>query len=192
MKMSNIEMLPQYSTVKFTDVWESAADFCYTYQNIGIPKIIKVENAQTLYYLLYAKYGNSPIANRDVEQFKYKIFSIVYQYGPTWEKKLDIQAKLRAISDDDLLKGAKAIYNSAMNPSTAPATQTLDELPYINGQNTTNYKKSKMDAYGQLWELLNTDVTGQFLTKFKDCFKKFVRPEMPLVYITEEEDEQGE
>ena len=79
-----------------------------------------------------------------------------------------------------------------MNPSTAPATQTLDELPYINGQNTTNYKKSKMDAYGQLWELLNTDVTGQFLTKFKDCFKKFVRPEMPLVYITEEEDEQGE
>ena len=54
MKMSNIEMLPQYSTVKFTDVWESAADFCYTYQNIGIPKIIKVENAQTLYYLLYA------------------------------------------------------------------------------------------------------------------------------------------
>ena len=190
--MSNIEMLPQYSTVKFTDVWESAADFCYTYQNIGIPKIIKVENAQTLYYLLYAKYGNSPIANRDVEQFKYKIFSIVYQYGPTWEKKLDIQAKLRAISDDDLLKGAKAIYNSAMNPSTAPATQTLDELPYINGQNTTNYKKSKMDAYGQLWELLNTDVTGQFLTKFKDCFKKFVRPEMPLVYITEEEDEQGE
>ena len=109
--MSNIEVLPQYSTVKFTDVWESAADFCYTYQNIGIPKIIKVENAQTLYYLLYAKYGNSPIANRDVEQFKYKIFSIVYQYGPTWEKKLDIQAKLRAISDDDLLKGTWEIMH---------------------------------------------------------------------------------
>lgn len=100
--------------------------------------------------MLYARYGNNPIANRDTHQFKFKIFSIIYQYGPTWEKRLAIQEDLRGLSGDDLLKGTKAIYNSALNPSTAPSTGSLDELTYINSQNTTNYKKSKMDAYAQL------------------------------------------
>jgi hypothetical protein len=34
-----------------------------------------------------------------------------------------------------------------------------------------------MDAYAQLMDLLETDVTGEFLTKFKGCFKQFVLPE---------------
>ena len=70
-------------------------------------------------------------------------------YGPTWEKRLDIQEKLRNISDDELRLGSKAIYNHALNPSTAPSTQALEELSYINDQSTSNYRKSKMDAYMQ-------------------------------------------
>ena len=54
-----------YSTKKFTDIYETLNDFIYDYNNIGIPKIISVENCTTLYYLLYAKFGNSPIANYD-------------------------------------------------------------------------------------------------------------------------------
>lgn len=183
-------MIPQYSTVLFTDIWDDVTEFLDDYSSLGIPTTISTTNATTLYYLLYARYGNNPIANRDEEQFKYKIFSIVFQYGPTWEKRLDIQAKLRNISDADLLVGSKAIYNAALNPGTAPSTSALDELTYINSQNTTNYKKSKMDAYGQLWELLNTDVTGEFINKFKVCFKQFVAPERPLIYVSEGEDDK--
>lgn len=188
----DLSMLPQYSTILFTDVWESVNDFLYDYQNNGIPKTIDVaKSAQTLYYLLYARYGNNPIANRDVNQFKAKVMSIIFSYGPTWEKRLDIQAKLRNLTDDQILVGAKAIYNQALNPSDAPGTGTLEELDYINQQNTTNYKKAPMEAYGQLWELLSIDVTTEFINKFKVCFKTFVMPERPLVYETEE-DEQGE
>lgn len=188
----DLSMLPQYSTILFTDVWESVNDFLYDYQNNGIPKTIDVaKSAQTLYYLLYARYGNNPIANRDVNQFKAKVMSIIFSYGPTWEKRLDIQAKLRNLTDDQILVGAKAIYNQALNPSEAPGTGTLEELGYINQQNTTNYKKAPMEAYGQLWELLSIDVTTEFINKFKVCFKTFVMPERPLVYETEE-DEQGE
>lgn len=187
--MTNCKMLPQYSTILFTDVWDEASEFIKDYTHAGIPTTISTTNATTLYYLLYARYGNNPIANRDKNQFKYKILSIIFQYGPTWEKKLDIQTKLRAITDDDLLKGSKAIYNAALNPSTTPATSTLEELTYINSQNTTNYKKSKMDAYSQLLELLETDVTGEFINKFKICFKQFVAPEKPLLYVSEEEEE---
>lgn len=148
--MSNVEMLPQYDTKLFNEIWESVNDFCYDYQHVGIPTTISVQSATTLYYLLYAKYANNPLANYDENQFKYKVFSIIYSYGPTWEKKLSIQTRLRSLSEDDLIKGSKAIYNTALNPSDAPGTGTLEELDYINSQNTTNYKRSVMEAYGQL------------------------------------------
>lgn len=190
--MSNVEMLPQYSTVSFTDIWCSAEDFKADFADSPFAGCIQdgsvkeqKDNVSLVFYLLYAKYGNNPIANRDEQQFKYKIFSIIFQYGPTWEKRLYIQDQLRKIKDEDLIIGSKAIYNAALNPSTAPSTGSLDELTYINSQNTTNYKKSKMDAYAQLWELLRTDVTGEFINKFKVCFKQFVAPEQPLIYVTE-------
>ena len=103
----NNDMLPQYDTKIFTDIWEEASDFLYDYQHLGIPTTISTNSATTLYYLLYAKYANSPIGNRDEEQFKYKVFSVVFQYGPTWEKRLSIQTSLRALTLDDLVDGGK-------------------------------------------------------------------------------------
>ena len=113
-------------------------------------------------------------------------------YGPTWEKRLDIQQKLRNLTDSEIATGAKAVYNSALNPSTAPSTGSSDELPYINSQNTTNYKKSKMDAYAQLWDLLETDVTAEFINRFRVCFKQFVRPEKTWIYVTDLDEEDDE
>ena len=89
------------------------------------------------------------------------------------------------------MAGGKAIYNQALNPSAEPGTGTLEELGYINAQNTTNYKKSKLEAYSILTDLLKTDVTENFLTKFKICFKTFVMPEKVLVYV-DDEDSEGE
>lgn len=184
--MSNL--LPGYATKTFSEIYESVNDFIYDYNNLQIPKIITVQNCSTLYYLLFAKFGNSPIANYDITQFKYKLFSIIWQYGPTWEKRLEIQANLRALTEDDLLKGSKAIYNHAYNPETQPKTGDLDEINYINEQNSTNYKKSKMDAYTQLWNLLDTDVTTDFLNKFGKLFKKFASPGT-LLYVEDVDDE---
>lgn len=189
--MSSIQMIPQYDTKLFTEIWESAADFKTEFLASPFASSISStspDNVTTLYYLLYARYGNSPICNMDENQFKYKIYSTIFQYGPTWEKRLDIQAKLRALTEADLMTGAKAIYNSAYNPSTAPTTGSLEELEYINGQNTTNYKKSKMEAYSILWELLKTDVTSAFLGKFRTCFKQFVKPEFTRIYVSEEDE----
>ena len=187
--MSN-EMLPRYSTKLFCEIYEEVNDFIYDYNNIGIPKIISVQSATTLYYLLYSRFANNPIANYDEEQWKYKIFSIIWQYGPSWEKRLDIQTKLRALTEEDLLKGSKAIYNHANNPNQAPSTATLEEVEFINDQSTTNHKKSKMDAYSQLWDLISTDVTSEFLNKFTKCFKTFVYPERPLLYVTNVDEDE--
>ena len=182
-----MNLLPQYDTKLFTDIYDKVDTFVADYNTINLGGITKPELVNKLFYLLYAKFGNSPIANLDENQFKYKLFSTVFMYGPAWEKKLDIQNEIRNLSADELLQGAKAIYNHALNPETDPSTLAPDELTYINEQNTTQYKKSKMDAYGQLWRLISTDVTADFLAKFNDCFKKFVRPANPLIYVTDEE-----
>lgn len=202
----DITMLPQYSTMTFTEIWDNAGDFKTDFQAGPFAGCIHYGEAKPspeqgnydddvslVYYLLYARYGNSPIANRDINQFKFKIYSVIFQYGPTWEKRLEVQKKLRELNEEELRTGAKAIYNAAFNPSTAPATSSLEELEYINQQNTTGYKKSKLEAYSILWEALKSDVTGEFIKKFENCFKKFVRPEHPLLYITDEvEEDEGE
>ena len=316
----NSEMLPRYDTELFTEVWQDVKDFLYDYQHVGIPTTISTANATTLYYLLYAKYGNTPIANYDQTQWKYKMFSIIFQYGPTWEKRLSIQTTLRGLQVSDLVDngsfhelfshtasetssktgsdnntrtlnttetntGTSAVANTgtdttastgtqnvthtgtvgttgetediknhAYNPSTAPAQNAYSPLSYINEQNatknnvdntvtnnltdtttndlqnqtthnttstttndlsradtgtitdarditdsataentsqnetTTVMTAGKLKAYEKLLELLDTDVTGNFISKFKVCFKQFVMPERRMIYVTDLEE----
>lgn len=184
------QMTPQYNTVLFTNIYSDVGEFTNDYISLGIPQTISIDSARTLYYLLYARYGNSPIANRDINQFKYKLFSIIFQYGPTWEKKLDIQYKVRNLSEEELMSGSKVINNHAYNPGDAPGTAALDELNYINDQSTQNYKKSKADAYMTLWGMLAEDVSESFINRFKVLFKAFVLPENPLLYSDEDEEEE--
>lgn len=299
--MSREEMIPQYDTELFTEVWEDVQDFLYDYQHIGIPTSISTANATTLYYLLYARYGNTPIANYDQTQWKYKMFSVIFQYGPTWEKRLAVQGILRNMSIEDLVDNGglselfnhtgsanvtktgsdnntrtyqedgtntgtvsvasdgttstnhnntvdtdntiEDIKNHAYNPSTAPATDAYSPLSYINEQNanknvldgsstlsettvgttsnsstttnnladaksgtisdartlsdsvanqdvannstTTTMTAGKLKAYEKLLELLDSDVTGEFINKFKICFKQFVMPERHWIYVTD-------
>lgn len=313
-------MFPQYDTKLMTEVWSQASEFLTDYQNAGIPTTISNQNATTLYYLLYARYGNTPIANYDENQWKYKMFSIIFQYGPTWEKRLSIQDTLRGLQISDLVDngsfhelfshsasetssktgsdnntrtlnttekntGTSAVANTgtdttdstgtqgvvhtgtvgttgetediknhAYNPGTAPAQNAYSPLSYINEQNatknnanstvtnnltdtttnnlqnqtthnttstttndlsradtgtikddrtitdstnaentsqnetTTVMTAGKLKAYEKLLELLETDVTGEFINKFKVCFKQFVMPERHMIYVTEDND----
>lgn len=175
----------KYDSPTFTEVWDNVTDFLTDYQNNGISTTITSQSATTLFYLLYAKYGNSTIAFTDVEQFKYNVFSIVFMYGPSWEERLSLQNKLRNLSDEEIRQGSKAIYNTALNPGTSPSTGNLEELNFINSQNTTNYKKSKMEAIALKWDLIATDVTNEFLTKFKSLFRKILDPMNGVKFITE-------
>lgn len=302
------EMIPQYDTKLMTEIWEDAAEFLADYKSVGIPTTISDASATTLYYLLYARYGNNPIANYDETQFKYKVFSVIFQYGPTWEKRLSVQSALRSMSLSDLVDngqlaeifssegetstttsgtngntrtlntqeantGTQAIAhtgtvrtvgendvensgndtvidNHAFNPGTAPANNAFDPLAYVNEQKaqkvtkgtrseqdtdstvtyantdtttnnlskadtgtitdagttsgtvsgtdsksnstTTTMTAGKLKAYEKLLELLDSDVTGEFISKFKICFKQFVMPERTWIYVTDLDDEEDE
>ena len=184
-----MKIKPIYNTMTFAEIFETSDKFLADWlANPLHVTSISDKDITNLYYLLYAKYGNSPIANMDVNQFKYKVFAIIFQYGPTWVKRLDIQDKLRSLTEEELMLGTKAINNHAYNPSSDPSTSTLSELEYINEQNTTNYKRSKLEAYSSLINLLKSDVTEEFLRRFKVCFKVFASFENPLIYVTEVEE----
>ena len=228
--MSNTFVKPMYDTNLFCEIWDSSESFLADYNNTGteftnqVPPVISQQNALMTYLLLFSRYGNNPIANYDVTQFKNKIFTIIWQYGPAWEKRLSMQEDIRNLTLQEITQGTKTdwssegtqsqnnsgtdttINNHAYNPSTAPTTQTTNELDYIDqqqvakGSNTSTISgtdskttgqvvtKSKMDAYAQLWDLVATDVTNGYIAKFKNCFKQFVAPERRMIYVTEDEE----
>ena len=182
-----------YTTLTFSQVWGDFASFKKDYNEliIGFPQLsdpLSDNSVMTTFFLLYARWGNNPILNTDVGQFKMKVFSIMFSYGPTWQKKQEIQDTVRKLTEADLLTGAKQIYNHALNPSSEPTTGSLEELDYINDQNTANYKKSKMEAYSMLWSLLHAEATKEYIDKFKNCFSVFVDKMPAPFYIDKEED----
>lgn len=183
---------PEYITKTFVQVFPDYNKFKSDYDDL-IPLVsggvapLTANNIQATYYLLFARYGNTPIVNYDETQFKMKLMAIICTYGPVWERKKAIQKSLRDLTEAELLQGAKQIYNHAFNPSTEPTTAQLEELTHINDQNTTNNKKSKMEAYSILWANLHVDSTDEYMNKFKNCFSRFVGDQFPIIYIEEDD-----
>lgn len=179
-----------FRQLKFKDIWETATEFTNEYKGSGLApdnNKIKDASATTLFYLLYSNFADSVIASANIEQFKYQVWSTIFEFGPTWERRVEIQYELRKLTDDELAEGNKQIYNKALNPSTSPTTSELD---YISEQTVAKMKRSKLDKYSTLYEILNTDVTSRFISKFKKLFLQIVQPELPLWYnttLTEEE-----
>lgn len=175
----------------FADLFPNMNKFKTAYKASGIYSSntagqLADDDISLTYYLLYARYGNSSIKSYDRNRFEYEVWAIMFQYGPSWVAQLKLQSHLR-----DLLKpeniskiqdGSFIMYNQALNPGIAPATDTEEALPAINQQNTTRYKKSKLEGYAILGDLLKADVTNTYLSRFKSLFSNVVYPNHNLWY----------
>ncbi len=193
--MSNLLEI-KYNTKTFEEVFPSDDEFIAKIKNTvfytsAFSSMLTDEMLQLNFALLYNKYGGSPIANSSEDKFISKVFGIIWQYGPNWVQKLKIQEKLRSLGIDDnseIYKGSSAIYNHALNPETAPSTATLDELTYINDQNTTKYKRSRLEGLAQLMDLLTDSFTDDYINKFRKLFRTIVSPERTYVFVNEEDE----
>lgn len=182
-------------TRTFSQVWDNADDFSSEFNSCGLINStlgfsIEPQTVSTIYYLLYSRYGNSSVASSDENRFKYNLFSIMLQYAPTWERQLKLQKDLRNLTDEQLQQGAISINNNAENPSNEPSTNSSDYLQYIDHQNVGIAKRSLLDAYSYLSDVLKQDYTEDFLSRFKKLFKTF-NDGLPLWYSDEEEEDDN-
>lgn len=175
-----------YRNVKFCDLYPDSQSFAAAYAASQLPLASYfVPNDDpmipALYYLLYGRYGNSTIASSDTKQFEYKLFTVVFMYGPAWLKRLELQKNIQGLSLDDLAITDKSVANAAYNNATALPTADA-ELAQINNQSVQYYKRGALEAYAAQWDMLETDVTEEFLQKFAKLFLQFVAPEGAELY----------
>lgn len=175
--MNNMYLDPLFTqglTHTFSEIYENVDEFITDYKEIGIQQMISDTSVRNLYFLLYGKYANNFIANMDINQFKYKLFSIIFMYGPSWEKRLGLQKQIRDLTQEELMRGNTVINNIALNPDSAPTTASLDALPMISQQNASNQKRGSLEALAVQYNHIVTDVTEEFLAEFKKLFRKHV------------------
>ena len=183
-----------FDNITFSDLWSTSQSFIDTYDEVGLPKEeyqLDNDTLKLIWTLMIGRFADSTIKPYNTNgAFKVRFMSRVWQHAPAWKKDLEIQNKLRSLSIEDgseIYEGSKAIYNTAMNPGTAPSTDDAEELNFINNQNVTKHKKSKLEGLAILSDLLKNDVTEQFLRRFDDFFKTIIYSGRTLLYSTVEE-----
>lgn len=183
-----------HNNYTFLEIYPESANFIADYKACEIPTTISEDNLKILYFTLVGRKGNDSILSNSIGQFKYQLFTLIWQYGPYWEKQLEIQGKLRGLTEAEILDGSTQQYNSAANTATpisqdaAKHTGTLSkaELPYVNSQEATLNTRSKVDGYGLFGNVLKTDVSQRFFNEFDKLFQ-FMSSPFVLLYCDENE-----
>lgn len=181
-----------YKNRSYSEIFSTVEDFLAAYEDSKFPKILPVSGSEygadmtTIHYMLLSRFGESIIRSTSERHFVDCLFLTVFQYGPTLAKQLEMQTKLRALSDDEVLLGSRAVYNTARHPSTAPITSSVEPLPKIDSQSTTSYVKSKLEGYSTLAALLDAELINDFLARFEPLFDPLAMPDYDLRYCKEE------
>lgn len=187
------DIFPDYSS--FETAWNNTA---FSESAVGLVKpgiddqnTSAATNLTLIYQLLLSRYSNSTISSSDETRFTLQCMATIFQYAPTWLKRLEIQQNLQGLdlSSDDILKGSSRILNVSLNPSEDPATDIMDPLSTVNQQNVNLEKRDKFKALAILEELLRTDITSEFISRFASLFRRVTAPQRPLFYTTMEENE---
>lgn len=174
-----------FRNMTFSEVFPDADKFLEAYDNEYIPKTLTDSDATIVYAQLIGRYGNSPIASSDLGRFQMRLFSIIYNEGPIWKKRLSLQEEIRLLDSSSLIDAAsgKVIQNHAENPASFVQAGTGSDtlIEKINSQTAQISKTSKLNAVSALNMLLE-NVTEPFLDKFSELFQAIVQPELPLLY----------
>lgn len=186
-KNYNGSMFGTYNTMTFADVWDNPTSFRDDVTSCGMTVDDYLsEQLTNLYFLLYARYGNKHFANMDINQSKYKVFSTIWMYGPSWAKELDLQNQLRNLTDDELATGNVTLNNTVLNEGTVvnDPTKMLDRL---NDQRASVTQRGRIERINSVLMLLKDDVTEKFLDRFKPIFAIVTTPANDLLYEVDDD-----
>lgn len=181
----NQQLFTSQYTKTLSEIYPDYELFAMDYMQSGLPNRFRnVDFLKTIYFVLLGEYGASSIMSFSEDLFRARFLTMIHSYGPQLERELEIQDTLLGMTDQELQLSSKAIYNTSLNPSIEPTTDTLDELTTINQQNTTKHVRSKLDAYDYLGSLLDDDLISKFVNRFSKLFVRVLRTNSPLYYKT--------
>lgn len=126
-------------------------------------------------------------------RWKLKFLTIINNHGLEFVEKIKLQARIRAMTDEELMESGLDVNTIAYNPAQAPtATFTdtdIEKVETINTQTAKRGKRSIADAMILRERLLSFDYWEDFLRLFDPLFKKILATPWRDYEITEDTDE---
>lgn len=167
----------------FLEVFPDYAAFEEARDLVALPdRLASADTLKTIYTLLCARYGESVIAYNSIHLFKQAIFSTIFSHAPAWEKRIELQDRLRELTQDQIARSTRAVHNHSYNDGTPPGTGADELLPTTDAQNTSTFYRGELDGIRDVWALLDVDATEDFLNEFRPHFIAIVAPSHPLLY----------
>lgn len=174
-----------FNSRSFAQIFPSVDEFRAKYEFwVAEPYRFKdASSLNTIFFLMYGRYGNSHIANEvDENQFVAEVMSILFQHGTIWEAKLKAQTTIRSWTEADIMAGSQELHNAAFNPSQE--TNPGEEILTVNQQNTSRRTRDKMNAYAMWQSMMDADFTEELLARFAHLFSKIINPVGTEIYYT--------
>ena len=70
-----------HNNYTFLEIYQESANFIADYKACEIPTTISEDNLKILYFTLVGRKGNDSILSNSIGQFKYQLFTLIWQYG---------------------------------------------------------------------------------------------------------------
>lgn len=175
-------MIGYYSTESFSDRFSNYQEFKRKYDESPMEdRLIHDEGygayqLDTIYALLASRYWADHMKSNNGDMFELRLFQIIWQHGPKWQRDMKLYDKVRNLTEDEMSIGSKSIHNHAQHPDTAPDNDSVKALPFIDSQNVTTYIKSPRDRNIDILELENSEITENFISRFSILFRDILYP----------------
>lgn len=175
----------------FSDVWDTPESFISDFRASGLNvATITDTNLNVLYCQLFARHGSDHIRSNNSNQWKYKVFAIIFNKGPKWQAALAKQTELQNLTDEELTFLGRTITNQSGNTTVVNegGTITEDALDTVDKQDVNITRGNKLVAIRAFIDSLQ-DVSSAFISEFDQLFSRVVFAPNTNLYTFEEEDE---
>lgn len=143
-----------------------------------------------VFWHLMSKYDESHYSYKSDDKCKLKTFHVIHQYLPTYLKRIELQERIRNMTDQDLFDSGKQVVKSANTPDVEEDMNSLSTPQYTDNIQVQNRQSAKLLAIQQQYGSILDNVWDEFIDKFAFLFKKFMFIPYDYIYINEEGDEE--
>lgn len=124
-----------------------------------------------IYSHVLIRYGGDHFRYSSGEMSAAKMFQILSIEYPAYIQKKSAAQAVYDLELEEIKKGTLQIANSAANPNSDPETDSLDPLPFINGQQVMGTKLDELAALQRKYRAVYTKYLEELLKSLQGLFQ---------------------